>query len=153
MVLHPEIDTAFAVWRVVVIILMGLCICGGILTTLICEYWASRIMSILAGIALAGIIFGIWAWATWPPFDMQYHTYQPTTITVANVGTRIIDDGNNSVSERFAILGANGQTYGCDDTRCSVLDKGETITLLCEEEWEANGVPGYVCNWGKVGTN
>lgn len=153
MILHPEIDTAYAVFRIIIFVVMGICVIGGILCAFLPETIIGKIGSVLAGIVIAGLVFGVWAWAVWPPFSSQYHTYNPTTITVAQTGTRILNDGNGNVSQRVAILATNGQTYGCDDTRCTVLHSGETITLMCEEEWEANGVPGYVCNWGKVGTN
>ena len=151
--LHPETDTAFAVWQIIIYVIAGVCVIAGILCTFLTDYVLGKIACVIGGLFVAGVIFGVWAWATWPPFDTQYHTYYPTTITVAQTNERILSDGQGNVSQRIAILATNCNTYGCDDTRCTVLTKGETVTLMCEQEWETNGVPGEVCNWGKVGTN
>lgn len=98
---------------------------------------------------IAALICGI---ITFPPFSMQYHEYKPVSGIVQSVTSRFLSDGSNSTSQRFAVV-IGGKIYGCDDTRCSTLRRGSTVTLLCEEEFQLNATPGEVCNWGKEGLN
>jgi hypothetical protein len=151
--LHTETDTAFAIWRAIVVIFAVLCILAGTLFGAFISGKIGAALGFISGAAVATIAVGIWVGVTWPPFASQYHTYVPTTITVASTSSRILNDGQGNVSQRIAVLGTNGQTYGCDDTRCTVLAKGDVVTLMCEAEWETNGSPGEVCNWGKIGAN
>lgn len=99
------------------------------------------------------VIYGAcFTWGTWPPFNSAYHTYIPTTIQVASTSSRFLSDGQSS-TQYFAIQDKNGNTYRCDDTRCSVLKPGEFVTLMCVKEFETNGSPGMDCNFGKYGKN
>lgn len=91
-------------------------------------------------------------WANWP-VQQQYHEYVPTTITVTQIGSRFIADGNNATSQRFVFLDSNGIPYAVDDTRASLVKTGDVVTLMCVREWQQNGVPGYACNWGEMGPN
>ena len=88
----------------------------------------------------------------WFPFSSSYNRYTPISGTVQSVSSRFLSDGSNSVNQRFAVQ-INGHTYGCDDTRCSLIRQGSEVTLLCEKEFQFNGTPGYACNWGKWGLN
>jgi hypothetical protein len=109
-----------------------------------------------ASLAAIGLVVGllgggITTFSIWPPFSSQYHTYIPVSGLVQDVNSRFLSDGN-SMSQRIAVT-IRGQIYGCDDTRCAALRTGEAVTLLCAQEFETNGTPGYVCNWGKLGLN
>lgn len=158
--LHAETDTAFAVWEVAMWVIVGFFIIAGIFFA---AFASSSLWNVLGwlggGLGLAGLTFGVWFAVNYPPFASQYHSYVPITVTVQQIGNRIINGDNNSVTQRVAVLGyENGNpndqiTLGCDDTRCEDLNKGNIVTLLCEQEYETNGVPGWTCNWGKLGPN
>lgn len=113
---------------------------------------AGTIGSIAVGLFIIAASIGIYVGANWP-LQSAYHTYTPTTITVAQIGNRFLSDGNGGTNQRYVFLDKDGVPYAVDDTRASLVKVGETVTLLCVKEWEQNGVPGFACNWGEVGPN
>lgn len=146
--LHAEVANGYAIGTIIMYVLIGIIVAAGIWIT-----WLSRTWWVMAiDAAVVAIVFGIFVWAAWPPYAMAYHTYQPTTITVRSISSRIIESGN-SVNQRIAVVGTNNRIYGCDDTRCTTLQPGQTVTLMCTLLWQGNAVPGSVCNWGKLGNN
>lgn len=112
--------------------------------------------SFAVGSVLVGVIVvAISLFVFWPPFQTQYYKYVPVSGIVQNTpSSRFIasDTQGGGSSQRYLVT-INGQQYGCDDTRCSGLAKGQAVTLMCERLWESNGTPGFVCNWGKLGLN
>jgi hypothetical protein len=83
------------------------------------------------------------------PFQSAYLRYVPVTGKVQQVTSRFLSNGNNSGStQKFAVMLTNGDIYGCDDTRCSAVVSGDTITMLCEKTWQLGGPAGYDCQWG-----
>jgi len=104
------------------------------------------------GSGILGFIFaGVMIFVLFP-FAGVYHEYVPVSGTVQQVQTRFLGDGSGGTSQYFMVQIA-GQPYRCDDTRCTQLQKGSQVTLMCERQWIANGTPAYVCNWGKLGLN
>jgi hypothetical protein len=87
------------------------------------------------------------------PFNMSYHSYRPVYGTVADVNSRFLASGsgnNSSTSQKYAIrLTGSKQIYGCEDTRCSLLKKGDTVMLNCERQWQYASVPGYDCRYNQ----
>lgn len=116
------------------------------------ETWRGIVGGASAGVFVGGLFVGIFFWANWP-IQAQYHTYVPTTITVAQIGSRFLGDGNGGTNQRYVFLDTNGVPYAVDDTRASLVKVGEVVTLMCVREWQQNGVPGFACNWGEVGPN
>jgi hypothetical protein len=159
--LHAETANGYVVGMIIVIVLSALAVLIGLAAGALfgpddrdkLVSIPGAIIGIVCGGAVAALCWGIFTWATWPPFSPQYHTYVPVTMTVKEVSSRFISDGGGSVNQRVAITSADGTIYGCDDTRCTTLQPGQVVTLLCVKEWEGNGVPGEVCNWGKTGPN
>lgn len=145
--LHAETANGYVIGTIIVYVLLGVCVLIAALLLWLGPRMAA-IIPVLCGIA----IYGVFVWAAWPPYAMQYHTYQPTTITVKQISSRFIGDGN-SVNQRIAVVGTDNRIYGCDDTRCTTLSPGQIVTLMCTQEWQGNAVPGYVCNWGRLGNN
>lgn len=147
-------ETAGWIWGHIILLytLPALCILIGLGVAFLMESWGGRVLSLLGGLFVAGIFAGIFVWANWP-IQAQYHTYVPTTITVAQIGSRFIADGNNGTNQRYVFLDTNGVPYAVDDTRASLVKVGQIVTLMCVREWQQNGVPGFACNWGEIGQN
>lgn len=106
---------------------------------------------ILANVAFFGSFvaavatLGIYVAATWPTFDMQYHSYKQVSGSVQAVSSRFLGDGK-STTQNFAVTIA-GHDYRCDDTRCALVKVGDTLTLSCIREWQYAGTSGYDCNF------
>lgn len=105
----------------------------------------------LIGSAVVAIIVIVIAGFIDFPFSAQYHEYRPVTGHVQGVGSRFLSDGS-STTQNFAVI-LNGQTYRCDDTRCSDLKIGDPLTLLCIRDFQFNATSGWDCNWGKEAIN
>jgi hypothetical protein len=102
------------------------------------------------GLATLGTALGIWIGATWPSFDMQYHSYRPVEGTVATVESRLL--GGDGSTEMYVVKFVDDATaYRCDDTRCALLHPGSQVRLRCIREWQYAGVSGWRCNYDQVG--
>ena len=147
-------ETAGWIWAHIILLyfLPGLSIFIGLVLAFLWETWAGRIASGVAGLLVAGLFAGLFVWTNWP-LESQYHTYTPTTITVAQIGSRFLGSQDGGTNQRYVFLDTNGVPYAVDDTRASLVKVGETVTLMCVREWQQNGVPGFACNWGEVGQN
>jgi hypothetical protein len=95
------------------------------------------------GLFVAGIIALITAF----PFGHQYHYYTPVEGKIVAVNSRLLRTGDGDVSQKFAVKLENGKTYGCEDTRCSVWQKGDTAKLMCIRDFQWRGVSGYNCKY------
>ena len=80
------------------------------------------------------------------PYKAEYHQWRPTTGVVTDMNKRLVSDGDNGMSEKIVVV-INGQEYGCNDTRCSLVEKGDTLTLKCKRSYEWSSVPGYDCHF------
>lgn len=94
-----------------------------------------------AGILLALFTGGVCIAAPWPINDSSYHRFYEVQGTVTDID-------HPPFLNRYAIrLAESGQLFGCDDTRCSTLNKGDSVTLNCKKEWEYQATPGWACRW------
>ena len=93
---------------------------------------------------IAAATLGFAAWGFFP-YNPEYHRYIPVTGTVQDVSNRIIGDGS-SIEQKFVVL-INGQEYGCTDTRCALIKKGDTIEMNCLAVWVFQGQKAYDCNF------
>lgn len=160
---HTQTDTSYLIGLIIMAIVTGLFLAGGLI------WWGwdgagtmkhpRRGLSFLqgAGFTLAGwiVCWGLFAWAAWPPLPGAYNSYQPVTGTVKQVSSRFIagEASGSGSTQKFAVQLTSGQTYGCNDTRCSVLKPGQDVTLLCEKVFQFNAAEGWDCNFGKYGLN
>jgi len=80
-------------------------------------------------------------------YSGEYMAYKPVSGTVEQVASRQIADGK-AMSQRF-VFKINGQEYGVDDTRASLVKAGDAVNLNCAREfvWGSTN-NGYACNWG-----
>jgi hypothetical protein len=113
-------------------------------------YSASGLVAVIGGFVAVGAFIGL-AFAAWP-LDGQYHRYQPLGGTVVKVGSRLIASGTSGggSTQKFVLTFKGGQSLGCNDTRCSNVDVGDQVTLMCERAYQFNAPsPGWDCNWGQ----
>lgn len=123
----------------------------GILVMIVCGIF--RVWGGVAGGFLWALIFGVITAIVAFPFSGVYHRYQPISGKVTqDVTSRFLGDGNGGTSQNY-LVNINGNSYRCDDTRCSGLRKGDDVTLMCEKSYQFNATSGWVCNWGKLGLN
>lgn len=86
------------------------------------------------------------AFAFWP-FKWEYHSWQPTAGTVQTVSKRLVSTGDKQMEERFVVAFTDGRQRACDDSRCSLLRPGMTLTLRCKRAYQWGATPGYDCNY------
>lgn len=97
------------------------------------------------------LTLGITAFTFWP-YHWEYHSWQPKQGTIASISNRFIasDTQGGGTTQRFVVTFTNKNDpgpYSCDDTRCSLLHKGDFLQLSCKREWQYSGNPGWSCNF------
>lgn len=107
-----------------------------------------RRVGVLIGVAAALIVVGIAASPLgFYPYQAQYHRWEPVQGTVDQVAKRIVNDGDG-ITEKFVVrFEGNQQEYGCEDTRCAVVDRGDQVSLACIRVWQYAGLDGYDCRF------
>lgn len=166
---HTQTDTGYLVGVIFTIVFMALFWAAGLILWLSkytgrwASSWAEGLVVWLGGWALCLAGFAIFAF---PPLPGAYNEYQPVTGHVQAVSSRFIagsTQGSGS-TQKFAVQlkttapGPDGPagitaTYGCNDTRCAVLKRGQPVTLLCEKTFQFNSAEGWDCNFGAYGLN
>lgn len=96
--------------------------------------------------AVAVVILIVAAFALWP-FQWDYHSWQKTTGTIQTTSKRLVSTGDKSMEERFVVQFTDGRQRACDDSRCSLLKPGMTLTLRCKRAYQWGATPGYDCNY------
>lgn len=153
MTFHPIWDPGWLVGMVALTGLLALAVLIG--TAGLVWEWRSRYSdgggvatAIVCGIA-AAILLIIFAFVSFP-WKAQYHRFVPVTGTVtAPVTSRFLAGDNGGSNQKFLVT-IGGRQYGCNDTRCAGLAKGDRVTLMCERAWQWAGTPGWDCNWGAL---
>lgn len=141
--------------------IVGLCVASALVLAGIALFVAGRVIlrrdltadSLLfgppvkwAGVVLVVATVGVSAWAFFP-YRMEYHQFRHVQGTVQDVQSRFLGDGK-STSQNFAVrLNEDGQTYRCDDSRCSLVKPGDHISLWCIREWQYASTSGYQCRF------
>lgn len=93
-----------------------------------------------------GIVLLIAGLAYWP-YAWEYHSWQTTTGTIQTVSNRLVSTGDKSMEQRFVVAFTDGRQRACDDSRCSLLRPGMTLTLRCKRAYQWGATPGYDCNY------
>lgn len=105
---------------------------------------------IWVGSAFLTLTLGISAWGFYP-YDMQYHRYKHVEGTVDVAEARMLADGDGGTTQNFAVrFKETGETYRCDDTRCSLLKPGDYLSLWCIREWQYASTSGWNCRFDKT---
>lgn len=103
------------------------------------SWFAITLGALALGAVLAGTGFSLWPW------DARFHQWRPVTGVVEQTNTRLIADGK-AVSQRI-VLRIAGKPYGCDDTRCTLLQPGDRVALTCKPEYQYAGAAGEGCEF------
>jgi heme/copper-type cytochrome/quinol oxidase subunit 2 len=144
---------------IVGLIVAGLITVAGIVVTVLGVRWWRReradrsysetefaAVTTIAGIVAVVVTLGISAWVFFP-YSMEYHQFRHVEGNVQDVQSRFLGDGK-STSQNYAVrLTEDGQTYRCDDSRCSLLKPGDHISLWCIREWQYASTSGYRCRF------
>lgn len=82
------------------------------------------------------------------PYKAEYHQWRDKSGVVAEVSKRLVSDGNNGMNEKIVVrYENNGGEFGCEDTRCALVKKGDTLDLKCKRAWQYASVSGYDCRF------
>lgn len=120
--------------------------------------FAVLVVAVIAGLAkewgtLAGclgvlaVIAIITGFAFWP-YESEYHQWRPHHGTIAAVQSRLVSAGDNGMNQKFVVrFEGNHQEYAVEDTRASLLKKGDKLTISCKKTWQWSAAPGYDCRW------
>lgn len=100
------------------------------------EWGLGALISFLLAAGLAGGI----AWGMYP-YDSEYHTWRTKAGVVQSVSSRLMGDQ----AEKFVVVLDDGQAYGIQDTRASLIKAGDTVVLRCKRAWQYAGTDGWDC--------
>lgn len=97
----------------------------------------------LALILVIGILFGYY------PYKAEYHQWREVSGTVHKVNKRILSDGSGNMQQKYVVQyeESPGRAFGCEDTRCALVDVGDTLTMKCKRVWQYSGSDGWDCNY------
>jgi hypothetical protein len=104
-------------------------------------YLGASVISALTAL----VIVGATVWGMWP-FKAEYHQWTQKSGTVTDVSSRFLA-ADKSTEQKFVVHLDDGQEYGCNDTRCSLVKVGDFLTLSCKRTWQFSGTDGWDCNY------
>lgn len=96
--------------------------------------------AIVAVLLIAGTAWGMW------PYKTEYHKWIETSGTVEQIESRIMAT-DSGPTERYVVTLDNGNIRSCDDSRCTQIEEGDELTLMCKRDWQWAGEHGYSCNY------
>lgn len=148
--MHAIWDPGWLIWTIILIVLAGiawLCTLGGVVAAFLTKGETGPPFALLC--FATALIIGALGFFVDFPFSGQYHRFVPKTGVVTAVGSRFLASGTQGggSTQKFVVT-MGGRDYGCNDTRCATVRKGDRLTLMCERSWQWAGVPGWDCNWG-----
>lgn len=95
----------------------------------------------------AAVIVALVSLAGYWPYKHDYHFWVPVQGKVENVSKRLVSDGDKGMQERYVVT-IDGQPYGIDDTRASLVKKGDTLSIACKKEYQwGSRDHGWGCRW------
>lgn len=105
--------------------------------------------AVMGGSAVCALlILGCWWWGMAFTTSDDYHSWNVKQGRVERVAKRLIAT-DNGMSERYVVT-INGQPYGIDDTRATLVKPGDVVSLRCKKDFQW-GVPrsahGWACRW------
>lgn len=100
--------------------------------------WGAFGLALVVGILTAGSMY---------PYNADYHKWENQSGTVAKVSARFLGDGDKGTTQRFVVKFTDGRERSCDDTRCSLVEVGDRLTLSCKRHWQYAGEDGWDCNY------
>lgn len=103
---------------------------------------------IAVGVGICGVVLvlGISAIGYYP-YEHQYHYWSTKTGVVSEVNKRVVSR-ESGIDQRFVVrFTGSSHEYACDDTRCSLVKKGDRLQLSCKRHWQYAGRDGWDCNY------
>lgn len=94
------------------------------------------------------VVLGLSAWGFFP-YKMEYHSYKPVSGKIKSIDKRLVSSGDGMQDKFVVRYEGNSQQYGCTDTRCASIKKGDELRLMCMRVWEYAGTDGYDCKYGQ----
>ena len=120
---------------------------GGIIYRIKAGWGQDAWIPITIGAVVLVVTLSFSAWGFFP-YKMEYHQYRHVAGTVDQVEARMLASGDKGTTQNYAVrLREDGQTYRCDDSRCSLLKPGDHISLWCIREWQYASTSGYRCRF------
>lgn len=81
------------------------------------------------------------------PYKGEYHQWRHVAGTVAEIEKRLVGTGGG-MEEKFVVtFTGSPQEWRVDDTRASLVEVGDELTIACRRVWEYAATHGYVCKW------
>lgn len=94
------------------------------------------------------ITLAAWLWGSWPLSYNYHHWITKQGRVEQKVGSRFIAQDHGTTQKFVVVL--NGHAYGVNDTRASLLRRGDFVRLRCKKAYEF-GTPrhsqGWDCKW------
>jgi hypothetical protein len=83
------------------------------------------------------------------PFDAEYHQWRKVSGVVEDSGSRLLPSSDGKATEQKIVVRFAGSDldFGCQDTRCALIKKGDTLDLKCKRAWQYQSVSGYDCRF------
>jgi len=106
--------------------------------------WVPRVCFIIAVIAVLITAIGSW------PYKAEYHKWQNVDGVVTSTNSRFLASGdkNGGTNQKFVVtFKGSDQQFGCNDTRCATVEKGDWLKITCMRSFQWFGTPGYDCNF------
>jgi hypothetical protein len=104
---------------------------------------------IFGGLAVLVVVSVAWVWASWP-LAYDYHHWVDKRVTVTEVSSRLLSDGDHGISQKFVVRDPSGVFYGIQDTRAALIHKGDTVHLRCKKAYQygvSRASHGWDCRW------
>jgi transcriptional regulator with XRE-family HTH domain len=81
------------------------------------------------------------------PYQKQYHYWSPVSGVVTQSNSRIVSQGGVQQKIVVALDTYPNDAFGCLDTRCALLEQGDTLHLLCKRVYEWAAKDGWDCKF------
>lgn len=83
------------------------------------------------------------------PYKVEYHKWIPHDGAIGKIAERQVSTGDGMETKYVVQFEGSGQQYGCNDTRCALLEPGDYLALSCKKVWEWAATDGYDCRFVK----
>jgi hypothetical protein len=144
----PSITVGLTIFVVIVLLLLGTSVILAILRRGKDDFDREPFTMLLWACRVIALIITVIATVGYYPYAADYHKLQPATGVVKSVDSRFL-----AASQYVVVTFADtNQVVRCDDSRCSTLKPGDTVTLLCTKEHQFGSplqTDGWGCRWGQ----
>lgn len=110
-------------------------------------------MGVVAIVCVVAFIIAALSPLGYYPLDAEYHQWRKVSGVVEDSGSRLLPSSDGKATEQKIVVRFAGSDldFGCQDTRCALIKKGDTLDLKCKRAWQYQSVSGYDCRFiGRV---